>query len=86
MQTLEVLVVQEQILVQAFQGHQTVEFMQVVGVVAQDRLVDLAELVVEEMQLMEHNQEETLQQILVVAVEEQKVQLLQYKVVMVAQE
>jgi hypothetical protein len=42
--------------------------------------------VVEEMQLMEHNQEEMLQQILVVAVEEQKVQLLQYKVVMVVQE
>jgi hypothetical protein len=43
MQTLEVLVVQEQILVQVFQEHLTVEFMQVEAVVAQDLLVDLAE-------------------------------------------
>ena len=80
--------VQEQILVQAFQGHQTVEFMQVVEVevlVVQGQ-VDLEELVVEELQLAEANQEETLQQILVVAVEEQYKQLLQYKVVMVVQE
>ena len=61
MQILEVLVVQEQILVQVFQEHLTVEFMQVEAVVVQDLLVDLAEQVVEEMQLMAHNQEETLQ-------------------------
>tara|TARA_R100000995_G_C3464644_1_gene115044 strand:- start:1012 stop:1140 length:129 start_codon:yes stop_codon:yes gene_type:complete len=42
--------------------------------------------VVEEMQLVELNQEETLQQTLVVEVEDQKIQLLQYKVVMVDQE
>jgi hypothetical protein len=86
MQILEVLVVQEQILVQVFQEHQTQEFMQVVAVVAQDLLVDLEELVVEEMQLVDHNQEEMVQQILVVAVEEQKIQPLQCKVVMVVQE
>tara|TARA_R100001163_G_C4965744_1_gene127715 strand:+ start:275 stop:673 length:399 start_codon:yes stop_codon:yes gene_type:complete len=89
LQTLGVQEEQVQILVQVFQEHQTVEHMQVVEVevleVLQVQLV-LVELVVEEMQVVEHNQEEMLQQILVVAVEEHYNQLLQYKVVMVAQE
>jgi hypothetical protein len=88
LQTLEALEVQVQILVQVFQEHQTVEHMQVVEVevlVIQEQL-DLAEQVVEALQVAEPNQEEMLQQILVVAVEEQYIQLLQFKVVMVVQE
>jgi hypothetical protein len=87
-QQLVVWVEQEQILVQTLEQEVvSVEFLPVVvavELVDHLELVVQEELVVEEMQPLEHNQEEMLLVILVVAVEEHWVHLLQHKVVMVA--